>query len=127
MAQLLRVEPSKFCAGEAWFVFDDGRSYLRKLEREKVARSSFPAPMIRRDSIDPILGPDMRMHDSLSSYRRSLRAENNPRGENYIEIGNESLPTEIRDFDPSQRREDIRAAIHDVKNGNVPPLTILED
>ncbi len=133
MAQLLAVNPTKSHVtgepdGKAWFVFDDGRSYHRDLERaEHPARSSFPAPMIRRDSIEPCLGADGKMHDSLASYRRSLRADGNPRGENFIEIGNESLPTVTQKFDRKQRRDDIRAGIEDVRNGRVPPLTVLED
>lgn len=128
MAELLRVEPSKFCAGEAWFIFDDGRSFLRKLDTGHApARSSFPAPMIRRDGIAPCRGMDGQIHDSLSSYRRTLRADGNPQGENYIELGNESLKPVTYDFDPTQRRDDIRAALQDVKDGRVPPLTVLED
>lgn len=128
MAELIRVEPSKFCAGEAWFIFDDGRSYLRKTARSApAARSDFPCPMIRRDAIEPCRGMDGQMHDSLSSYRRTLKADGNPQGENYIELGNESLKPVTYDFDPTQRRDDIRAALQDVKDGRVPPLTVLED
>jgi len=128
VAELLRVEPSKFCAGEAWFIFDDGRSCLRRIDMApEPARSNFPCPMIRRDNITPCMGMDGRMHDSLSSYRRTLKADGNPQGENYIELGNDSLSPVTYDFDSDQRRDDIRAALQDVKNGHVPPLTVLED
>lgn len=130
-ARLLRIEPTKsHLTGEpdgfGWHVFDNGRSYHRSLERASPsARSSTPS--IRRDSIEPCRGMDGRMHDSLSSYRRTLRADGNPQGENYIELGNESLSPVTYDFDKAARREDIRAALQDVKNGRVPPLTVLED
>lgn len=131
VARLLRVEPTKsHLTGEpdgyGWHVFDNGRSLHRSLERAPPpARSSTPA--IRRDSIAPCLGMDGQTHDSLSSYRRTLRADGNPQGENYIELGNESLSPVIYDFDKAERRDHIRAALQDVKNGNVPPLTVLED
>lgn len=130
MANLLRIEPATFRPDEqAWFVFDNGKRYLRStVEHAPVARSSFPAPMIRRDSIEPCRGPDGQMHDSLASLRRSYRADGNPQGENYTEIGNEPLPAPIEHkFDRKERREDIKAAIEDVKNGRVPPMAILED
>lgn len=129
MAELLRIEPSLFRPEtEGWFVFDDGRKYLRPLEREdNTSRSSFPCPMIRRDSIDPCRGPDGKMHESLSSYRRSLRPDGNPQGQSYIEVGNESVTYEAPQFDRKQRRDDIKAAIEDVKNGRVAPPVFLED
>lgn len=125
MAELLRIEPSRFCADEAWFVFDDGRSCLRKLDRaSSPARSS---AYIRRDEIEPCRGADGKMHDSLSSYRRTLRADGNPQGETYIELGNESLKHDPPKFDRRERRDAIRAGIEDVRNGRVPPPTYLED
>ncbi|MBO9580323.1 MAG: hypothetical protein J7498_05480 [Sphingobium sp.] len=129
MASVVRIEPSLFRADEAWFVFDDGRQLLRKVDREpNPARSTFPCPAIVRDSIEPILAMDGKMTDSLSHYRRTLRADGNPRGETYTEIGNESLPAfKAPEFDARQRRDDIHAAMADFKNGNIPPLTILED
>lgn len=116
--------------GRVWVEVAPGRKRLIHLdqpERPPVARSSFPAPAIRRDSIDPTRGPDGRMHESLSGYRRSLRADGNPQGENYIEIGNEELKPVEHKFDRKERREDIRAAIADVKAGRVPPPVALGD
>jgi hypothetical protein len=133
MANLLRIEPTKSHVtgepdGNGWFVFDNGRKYHRPLEREaNHSRSSFPCPMIRRDSIDPCMGPDGQMHDSLSSYRRSLRPDGNPQGESYLELGNEKLPEITYEFDEKQRRDDIKAAIEDVKNGYRPDVAYLED
>ncbi|MBB4642364.1 hypothetical protein [Rhizorhapis suberifaciens] len=122
MANLVRIEPSLFRADEVWFVFDDGRKCLRKTTPPEVpARSDFPCPMIRRDSIDPCFGMDGRMHDSMASYRRTLRPDGNPQGERYIELGNESLPHVEQKIDRQQRRDDIKAAIQDVKYGRVPP------
>lgn len=134
MAELIAIEPTKSHLtgepdGRAWFRFDDGRSYHRKLERaENTSRSSFPAPSIRRDSIEPCMGGDRKLHDSLSSYRRSLRPDGNPFGDSFIEVGNEAYPqAETPTFDRKARRDDIRAAIEDVKNGRVAPPVALED
>ncbi len=85
------------------------------------------APRVISDYIEPCLGADGKMHDSLASYRHSLTPEGNPRGERYIELGNESLKPNPPKFDEKQRRDDIKAAIEDVKNNRVPPLTVLED
>lgn len=130
MATLVRIEPSLFHPEtEGWFVFDDGRRCLRKLERDAPsARSSFPAPMIRRDSIDPCRGADGKMYESLSGLRRTYRADGNPQGENYLEIGNEELKPVEHTFDRAQRRDDIKAAIADVRAGKpIPAPVVLGD
>lgn len=128
MAELVAIEPALFREDEAWFIFSDGRKCLRKREpRAEPARSHLGFPSIRRDTIDPIRGADGRMHDSLSSYRRSLEPSGNPRGERFIELGNENLPTIEHKVDRKQRRDDIRAAMSDVRNGNVPKPVILEE
>lgn len=128
MPELLRVEPSKFCQGEAWFIFDDGRKCLRKLDQGPApARSSFPTPALFKDTIDPCRGMDGKMYDSLSGYRKTLRPDGNPQGERYNEIGNEELKPVTHTFDRAKRRDDIKAAIEDVRNGRVAPSVPLED
>ena len=124
MAELIAIEPALFRQDEAWFVFDDGRKCLRKRERGDAVRS---APAIIRDQIEPCRGADGRMHDSLASYRRSLRPDGNPQGERYIELGSESLKPDLPKFDRKARRDAIRAGIEDVRNGRVPPAAVLED
>lgn len=124
MAELVAIEDALFNKDEAWFIYSDGRKYLRKREREVcAARSSFPTPMLMKDTIDPIRGPDGNMHDSLSSFRRSCRPDGNPQGERYLELGNDSLPEfKAPEFDRKERRDAIRAGIADVKEGRVPPV-----
>ncbi len=82
---------------------------------------------LKSDAIDPIRGADGKMHDSLASYRKSLEPGGNPQGERYLEIGDQELKPNLPQFDRAQRRDDIKAALEDVKSGNVPPLTVLED
>lgn len=85
-------------------------------------------PRIKSDVIAPCLGPDGRMHDSLSSYRHACRPEGNPQGERYHELGDADLDPVTYKFDRKQRRDDISHAVADVKNGWVPPPSVaLED
>lgn len=117
--------------GKAWIEYAPGKRRLVDLNAPQgvpVARSSFPAPALLKDSIEPCLGMDGKMHDSLSSYRKTLRADGNPMGETFTEIGNESLtPVEYK-FDRAERREDIKAALADVKAGKpIPAPVVLED
>lgn len=86
------------------------------------ATRTISAPRLLRDHIDPCLGMDGKMHDSLSSLRRTYRADGNPQGENYIELGNEELPTVQYDFDRGKRREAIKRGMADVKAGRIPPV-----
>lgn len=122
MAEVIKVEPSLFRPDtEAWFHFDDGRKMLRKLDQggPNPARSDLGFPMIMRDSIDPCLGMDGRMYDSLRGYRKTLKANGNPQGENYIELGNESLKHAPKQFSKQERRDHIKTAAEIVKSGNV--------
>ena len=79
------------------------------------------APAVKTDTIEPTRGPDGKLHTSLASYRASLLPSGNPKGERYFELGDQDLKPKTYDFDPKQRREDLRRAVADVKNGNVPP------
>lgn len=91
MANLVRIEPALFNADEAWFVFDDGRKYLRKRQpSENSARSDFPTPMIMSDSIDPVKSmADGKIYDSKSALYRTYRPDGNPQGIRYECVGNE--------------------------------------
>ena len=91
------------------------------------AKRMLSTPRVKSDYIDPIRGPDGKMHDSMASYRRSLEPSGNPQGERYHELGNEEARPVTYNFNRKQRRDDIRAGLEDVKNGRVPPLAVLED
>ena len=80
--------------------------------RARMGASSLSMPYFRQDAIQPCMGMDGKMHDTLSSYRKTLLPEGNPKGERYIELGNESLPDfKAPEFDRKKRREDIKRAI----------------
>lgn len=86
------------------------------------ARRLVSAPRILSDYIEPCLGADGKMHDSLASLRATYLPSGNPRGERFLELGDQEIkPTEVK-FDRKQRRDDIKAAIQDVKYGRVAPI-----
>lgn len=86
----------------------------------KKATRFISAPALKLDKIEPTLGADGKMHDSLTSYRASLKADGNPQRQNYAELGDAKLEHVTYEFDKKQRREDIKRAIADVKYGRVP-------
>jgi putative FmdB family regulatory protein len=89
------------------------------------AQRQISAPRIVSDCIAPTRGADGKMHDSLSSYRHSLTPEGNPKGERYLELGDQDMPTfKAPEVDRKKRRDAIKAGIADVKAGRVPmPVT----
>lgn len=105
-----------------WIMLENGRSVYRSIGQAPVARSSFPCPRIVSDTVEPIQSmADGKFYTSLSALRRTYRADSNPQGEEYIEVGNEKLADAAPQFDKSQRVEDIKCAMHDVLTGNIPP------
>lgn len=87
------------------------------------ARRLISAPMVVSDSIEPRMGADGKLHDSLASYRHSLTPEGNARGERFLELGDQELPAfKPPEFDRKERREAIKAGIADVKAGRIPPV-----
>lgn len=107
MANLLRIEPSLFRPEtEGWFVFDDGRKYLRPLQQETSSHSM----TIISDNIDPVKSmADGRMYDSKSALYRTYKASGNPQGRNYECVGNEDTSK----FTPPKR--DKQASINAIK------------
>lgn len=105
-----------------WYTLEDGRQVYRAVpSREEKKMGAFPCPRIIRDEIEPTWGADGKQHTSMSSYRASLLPSGNPKGERFIEYGNEAIPTyEPPVFDEAKRVEAIKYAIHDVESGNVP-------
>jgi len=74
-----------------WFKLADGREVYRRVPTAVIARSDLPIPYFKKDQIDPCVSQaDGKTYDSLSALRRSYRADGNPQGKEYVEIGNES-------------------------------------
>jgi hypothetical protein len=86
------------------------------------ARRLISAPRVLSDQIEAVRGADGKMHDSLSGLRASYLPSGNPQGERYLELGDQNItPTEHK-VDRRQRRNDIKAAMEDVRNGRVAPI-----
>lgn len=105
-----------------WYTLDNGRQVYRAVPQAiQSQRSTFPCPRMIRDEIEPTWGADGKQYTSLSAYRQTLLPSGNPKGERFIEYGNEPITQyEAPQFDESQRVETIKRAIHDVETGNVP-------
>ena len=110
---------------KAWFDLGNGRKVYRSVpEPSHHLRSSLPAPHFICDTMDELQSmADGKFYNSKSAMRASYKAENNPHGVDFIEVGNEDTAT----FTPPKRdrkgdREAIERAINDVQNGNVPPI-----
>jgi len=96
--------------------------------RSAGAGSAFPCPYVSSDRIEPTWGADGKQYDSLSAYRKTLRPSGNPKGEEFIEYGNEAIPEyEPPKIDAGKRVEAIKQAIHDVETGNIPPVATTSD
>lgn len=125
MAELLRIEPTKsHLTGEpdgyGWFVFDDGRSFHRKLERDApTARSDFPTPLIIRDFDQPVRSmADGNFYSSKAALERTYRADGNPQGVAYECVGEKvAEPYKRPPRDKMKAREAVDRALHDMGMG----------
>lgn len=90
--------------------------------RGSVQRSSLACPMLVRAFAEPIQSmADGKFYDTPRDLERTYRADGNPRGEEYIPLGNETMKTTEYLPDATERRNDMREALHDVLTGNLPP------
>lgn len=111
-----------------WYSNGKGRSVYRPVPVERGERSNLPCPAISFDTIEPTISQaDGKEYTSKSALRATYRAENNPQGINYIEIGNEPLPA----FTPPKRDdmkalEAIERAEADVRAGIVPEVGTID-
>lgn len=90
----------------------------------KARSDAFPVPYFICDTMDELQSmADGKHYSSKSAMRASYKAENNPHGVDFIEVGNQNTAT----FTPPKRdrkgeREAIERAINDVEYGNAPPI-----
>lgn len=111
-----------------WFKLADGREVYRAVPQQRSAGtgSAFPCPRIIKDNIEPTWGADGKQYTSMSAYRKTLKASGNPRGEEFIEYGNEAIPEyQAPEFDQATRIDNIKQAIHDIETGNLPSDVML--
>lgn len=107
-----------------WYKLDDGRDVYRFPPKPVAAKSEFPMPMIRFDTIDPIQSQaDGKMYDSLSALRKTYKADGNPQGKDYIEVGNEDTTKfEKPKRDTTKALEAIERAEADIIAGRAPDV-----
>jgi hypothetical protein len=99
----------------------------RKVYSDRTARQSaseFPCPHLVRPFSSPVQSmADGKFYDDPASLRATYKAQNNPQGVDYVEVGNEDITKfEAPKVDRAGRREAIKKAIADVKSGRVPPV-----
>jgi len=86
---------------------------------EKGFYESIDAPNVISDEMGALVNhADGKMYTSKRRFRQATRDAN------CVEIGNESLVTKHTpvQLDRRQRREDIRKAIHDIRDGRAPSI-----
>lgn len=106
----------------AWYDMGNGRQVYRKVPEPRPERSSLPCPRLIRDFDEPVQSmADGKWYSSKADLARSHKASGNPHGQDFIELGNERPEFVPYEPDAGKRRDDIRQALHDVQNGNLPP------
>lgn len=106
----------------AWFDAGNGRKVYRRIKEPKANRSHLACPMLVRAFAEPVQSmADGKWYDTPRDLERTYRADGNPRGEEFIQLGNETMPTVEVVPDAKERRGHIKQAMHDVMTGNLPP------
>lgn len=106
----------------AWFDVGNGRKVFRPVREHSEGRSHLPCPMLIRSFAEPVQSmADGKWYDTPRDLERTYRADGNPRGEEFIALGNETMPTVDYVPDDTERRQHIQQAMHDVMTGNLPP------
>lgn len=107
-----------------WYKLDDGRSVYRSVHKPVATRSGLPCPYIRTDTIEPVVSmADGKTYDSASALRATYRADGNPQGVDYIEVGNEDLTKRTMPVrDDAKAIEAIERAEADIIAGRAPEI-----
>lgn len=96
--------------------------YRAPKDRVIAARSDLACPQIIRAFAEPVQSmADGKWYDTPRDLERTYKASGNPKGEEFIALGNETMPNVEYVPDPAERRADIKQAVHDVLSGNVSP------
>lgn len=97
-------------------------------ERGPSRRADFPTPMMIRDFDEPVQSmADGKFYTSKAALSRSARADHNPHGVDFIELGNEEQKFQEYKPDLKAEREVLRKAKYDVDNGWRPDVLKLDD
>ncbi len=100
----------------AWFDAGCGRQVYRKVPEPTAGRSALPCPILLKPFDEPVQSmADGKWYTSKTALAASHRRAG------AIEIGNEEIRNVAPEPDTTQRRQDIKRAVHDVLTGNIPP------
>lgn len=112
-----------------WYDRGDGRQVYRRVPEHRIlARSDLATPMIISDFAEPVQSmANGKWYTSKRALAASHKASGNPHGQDFIELGNESMPWVEHRPSEKQLDHDIRAAVVDVKAGRLPEVMTLDD
>lgn len=81
----------------AWFDIGNGRQVYRRIAPANSGRSPLACPMVITDAIAPTMSmADGQVYTSKSALRRTYRADGNPQGTEYVELGSEPVSETFR-------------------------------
>lgn len=106
-----------------WIEVSPGRQRRVRIAPPKPDnRSGLACPMLIRDFDEPVQScADGKYYTSKRALAATHKANGNPHGQDFIELGNEEMPWVEHNADPGELRDDVRSAINDVVTGNLPP------
>ena len=107
-----------------WYKTENGRLIYRAVPQPVATRSGLPCPHIISDKIDPVVSmADGKLYDSASALRKTYKADGNPQGVDYVEVGNESLTKPVpRIRDDAMALQAIERAEADIIAGRAPEI-----
>jgi hypothetical protein len=105
-----------------WVDLGNGRQGLRRVRQPVPSnRSDLACPMIVTGFDKPVQSmANGRFYDTARGLEATYKASGNPSGQEFVQLGNETMKPAEAKPDVRQRRDHIRQAIRDVKSGNVP-------
>ena len=105
-----------------WFDLGNGRKVYRRVPERSNTRSALGCPQIVKPFAEPVQSmADGKWYSNPRDLENTYRASGNPRGEEFIPLGNETMPTVEAVPDPTERRDHVKQAMRDVLSGNLPP------
>lgn len=105
-----------------WIDLGNGRKVYRKVTASHGQRSELACPQIVKPFAEPVQSmADGKWYSNPRDLENTYKASGNPRGEEFIPLGNETVKTVEAVADPRERRADVKQAMLDVLSGNLPP------
>lgn len=98
-----------------WITLENGRQVYRSVRSAPSARSDLACPYFHSDTLDQPLqsGADGNFYTSRAALRATYRADGNPRGIEFTEVGNDMAPVRQGPVETSDKGidESIQKAI----------------